>query len=152
MSIRALALVALAVVAGPAIAADAIKIELKDYKVKSATDELGGHNEGDGKLFLYSFGTMTAEPAIPDDGTYTLILEMSCDEAKGEKAQVKITAAGEVVKEKFDLTAAEAKEYKFEVKLKKGKAKLVIEFLNDKFKEGEFDLNFYLHSAKLEKK
>jgi hypothetical protein len=152
MSIRTLALVALAVVAGPAIAADAIKLELKDFKVKAASDDLGGHNEGDGKLYLYTTGTMTAEADIPADGTYTLTLEMSCDEAKGEKAKVKITAGGEVAKDKFDLTTTDAKEYKFEVKLKKGKQKVEVEFLNDVFKEGEYDLNFYLHAAKIEAK
>ena len=151
MSIRILA-VALVAFGSTAVAADPVKFDLKAFKVKAATDELGGLNEGDSKLFLYTKGTMTCETEVPADGTYTLLLEMSCDEAKGVKAQVKITLGDDVVKDKFDLTATEAKEYKFEVKAKKGKAKLVIEYLNDEFKEGEFDRNFYLHGAKLESK
>jgi hypothetical protein len=145
-------LVLAVLLAGVAFAAEAIKAELKDVKVKAASDDLGGYNEGDAKVFLYTGGTMTAELKGPADGEYTLTLDMSCDEAQGTKAQVKISAGDAVVKEKFDLTTTDTKEYTFDVKLKKGENKFVIEFLNDKFKENEYDLNFYLHGLKIEAK
>lgn len=146
----------LALFAGVSLAADPIKVELKEIKVKAATDELGGLNEGDGKLFLYTNGTMTAEVKMPDDGEFTLKIEMSCDEAKVDgkvvRPQVKISVGDTVVKDKFDLTGAETTEYKFDVKLKKGTQKIVIEYLNDTFKENEYDSNLYLHSFKVEEK
>jgi Ca-dependent carbohydrate-binding module xylan-binding len=151
MSIRVLA-VAVVLAVGTASAADPVKFDLKDFKVKALGDDLGGLNEGDSKLFLYTNGTMTCEAEVPADGTYTLVVEMSCDEAKNEKAKVKISLGDDVVKDKFELTAADTKEYKFEVKAKKGKVKFVVEFLNDEFKEGEYDRNFYLHAARLEEK
>jgi hypothetical protein len=80
------------------------------------------------------------------------MIEMSCDEALGEKAKVKITAGDEVIKDKFDLTQTDAKEYSFTAKLKKGDAKMVVELLNDKYKENEYDLNLYVHAIKIKEK
>ena len=37
-------------------------------------------------------------------------------------------------------------------KLKKGESKIVVAFLNDTYKENEYDSNLYIHSVKLEKK
>jgi Ca-dependent carbohydrate-binding module xylan-binding len=135
-----------------AIAAEAIKIDLKAAKLKSANDDVAGYDEGENRVFLYTNGTITADVKVPEDGEYTLKLEAGCTEADKEKAKIKITIGGEVVKEKFDLTAEEAKEYPFTVKLKKGDTKLVVEFLNDKYKENEYDLNFFLYKASIEKK
>jgi hypothetical protein len=89
---------------------------------------------------------------VPEDGEYTVTIEMSCDEAKGEKARIKLKVGGEVLKDKFDLTQEAAKEYPFTAKLKKGDAKLEIEFLNDKYKENEYDLNLYVHAITIKKK
>jgi hypothetical protein len=155
---RACLLVGAAVLlaAGAAVAADAIKVELKDFEFKAKNDgtpaDLFGHNEGEGKLFLYAHGSALAKVTIPEDGEYTVVIEASCDEAKNEKAKIKVTVGDVVVKDDFALTAAEAKEYKFPAKLKKGEHKLGIEFLNDEFKEGEFDRNLYIHKAAVEKK
>ena len=56
------------------------------------------------------------------------------------------------VEKSFELKATEMKEYTFKAKLKKGSPKLEIAFLNDTYKENEYDLNMYIHSVKLEKK
>lgn len=142
--------------AGVAAAADAIKVELKAFEFKPKNDgtpgELFGYNEGDGKLFLYAHGTAAAKVTLPADGEYTVVIEASCDEAKKEKAKIKVTVGDKVVKDNFELTSTDAKEYKFPATLKKGEQKLAIEFLNDEFKEGEFDRNLYIHGAKIEKK
>jgi hypothetical protein len=147
--------VVLLAVAGTAVAADVITVELKDMKFKPAPGidfEGVKYLENESKVAFYTNGTATAEFKVPEDGEYTVTLEMSCDEAEGEKAQVKVTAGGTVLKDKFDLTQVAAKEYPFTAKLKKGDAKLVIEFLNDKFKENEYDLNLYVHAIKIKKK
>jgi hypothetical protein len=146
------AAVAVAVGFGVAVAAETIKLELKDFKVKAVSEELGGHDEGESRIFLYTNGTATADVKVPADGEYTLKLDMGCTEADKTKAQVKVKVGDEVVKEKFDLTAEESKEYTFTVKLKKGDTKLVVEFLNDKYKENEYDLNLFIYKAALEKK
>ena len=139
-----------------ALLAEPIKVELKDFKVltvdgKEAPDALG-YSMDDNKLFYYTRGIGTATVKFPDDGDYTLVLEASCDKAKDELAKIKIKLGDKVVKEDFALTTDGAKEYKFEVTVKKGELKLSVEFLNDTYKEGEYDLNFYLHGAKFEKK
>jgi hypothetical protein len=150
------AAVVAALTVGVAYAAEPIKVPLKDFKMKPKNDgtpeDLIGYNEGEEKLFFYVHGTGTAEVKIPDDGEYTLTVEASCDEAKGEKAKIKITIGETEVAKEFELKATEAKEYPFTAKLKKGEQKLVIEFLNDEFMEGEFDRNLYVHAVKLEKK
>jgi len=65
---------------------------------------------------------------------------------------MKVAVDETVLAKEFALKEAAAKEYPFTAKLKKGTPKLSIEFLNDEFKEGEYDLNLYVHSVKLEKK
>jgi hypothetical protein len=139
---------------GVALAADPGKIELKAFKLKgtSETADLVGYNEGEEKLFFYTNGTATADIKIDDEAEYTITLDASCDEAQKKFAQIKVKAGDAVVKDKFDLTQAAQKEYKFEVKLKKGEHKLSFEFLNDTYKENEYDLNFYIHGVKVEKK
>jgi opacity protein-like surface antigen len=148
--------VALVAIASSVVAADVITVALKDMKLKVAkginNSDGVQYVENDSKIAFYTNGTATADVKVPEDGEYTLSIEMSCDEAQGEKAQVKIAVDEIVLKDKFDLTQAAAKEYTFSAKLKKGDAKLVIEFLNDKYKENEYDLNLYLHAITIKKK
>ena len=150
------AAVVAALAVGVAVAADPIKVELKDFKFTPKNEgtpaDLFGHNEGEGKLFLYAHGTAAAEVKLADDAEYTLTVEMSCDEAKNEKAKVKVSVGDEVLAKEFELKETGAKAYTFTGKLKKGSPKVSIEFLNDEFKEGEFDRNLYIHSVKIEKK
>lgn len=139
--------------AGVVAAAEAITVELKEFKPKGdVSADLFGYNEGEGKLFFYTNGAMEAPVDVPEDGEYTITVEASCDEAQNEKATFKLTVGDEVVAKDFALTETGTKAYKFTAKLKKGKTKLAIEFLNDKFKENEYDLNLYVHSVKLEMK
>lgn len=147
---------ALVVAVGLVAAAEPIKIALKDFKLKPKNEgtspELMGYNEGEEKLFYYVAGTATAEVKVPEDGEYTLTIEASCDEANKEKAKIKVMIGDDVVAKEFELKQVEAKTYEFTAKLKKGTPKLSIEFLNDLYKDGEYDMNFYLHSVKLEEK
>ena len=136
---------------GVAFAADAIKLELKDFKFEGSSEGVG-YNEGDGKIFFYTNGKATQAAKIPEDGEYTITIEASCDEAKGEKAKMSLKVGDLEVEKSFELKATEMKEYTFKAKLKKGDPKLEIAFLNDTYKENEYDLNMYVHSVKIEKK
>ena len=113
---------------------------------------LGGHDEGEGKLFFYSFGTQTATVKIPEDGEYTITVEASCTAAEKEMAKFKLTVGDVEVAKEHSMKEEATKPYEFTAKLKKGDAKLVIEFLNDKYKENEYDLNLFVHGVKVEPK
>ena len=140
--------------AGLAVAADPIKLDLKDFKCKAKGDgeNLVGYNDAESKIFFYTFGTATADVKVPADGEYTITVEASCDEALNEKAKFKLTVGDEVVAKEFALKETGEKKYPLPAKLKKGDAKLVIEFLNDAYKENEHDRNLYVHSVTIEPK
>lgn len=149
------ALVVLALLATSAPAAEPVKADLKAFKWKAAFDggaDLGGYDEGENRFFLYTNGTATGEVTTPEDGEYTITVEASCSEAQKEFAKFKLTVGEVVVAKEHALTAEEAKKYTFTAKLKKGKHPVVIEFLNDVFKEGEYDRNLFLHAVTLEPK
>jgi opacity protein-like surface antigen len=149
----ALALFALAT--SVAVAAEAIKPDLKKFKWKGGFDgaeQYGGYDEGESRFFLYTFGTATGSVELPEDGDYLITIDASCDEAKKIFAAFKLTIGDVVVTKEQFLKSTEVKPYTFTAKLKKGKQDLVVEFLNDEFKEGEYDRNLYLHGIRLEKK
>ena len=56
------------------------------------------------------------------------------------------------VKENFELTTEDKKEYKFDAKLTKGETTLTIVYTNDAYKENEYDRNLFLHGVRVEKK
>ena len=148
------AVAACAVGLGTAIAAEAISVDLKDFKLKGAFDDGGGvgFDEGNTKIGFYTEGTAIATVKIPEDGEYNIVIEASCDEAEKMKAKMTVKVGDDVVKEDFELKQIEAKEYTFTAKMKKGDAKLSIAFTNDAFEEGKFDRNLYVHKVKIEKK
>jgi hypothetical protein len=150
---KLLSLTAVLALVGVAIAADAIKLDLKNCKWKSmAGAELGGYDENDNRFFMYTNGACEGEVDIPDEGEYTITIEASCTPADKEMAKFKLTVGEDVIAKETSLKAEEAKEYPLTGKLKKGKQKISVEFLNDKFKEGEYDLNMFIHSIKVEVK
>lgn len=138
-----------------AFAADAAtEIKLKDFKVKAKFDgaeQLVGTNEDEGKIFMYVVATATAEFTAAEDGTLKFKLDVSGDMAQKDRAKFKLTIAGKVIEESFELKQNESKEYTFKAEVKKGKNKIEIEFLNDEYKEGEYDANFYIHKVTFEK-
>ncbi len=132
--------------------AEEIKADLKEGKFTGGKAELIGYDEGQARVFMYCGGKAEFKVTVPEDGEYTLKLEMSCDAAKNVNAEVKLSVGAEVVKDKFVLTQPEPKEYEFKTTLKKGEHTIVVEYTNDEYKEGEFDRNFFLHAMKMEKK
>jgi hypothetical protein len=140
---------------GTASAADDVKVDLKSFKWKCAFEggaELGGYDEGENRFFFYTNGSATGEVAIPDDGEYKFTIEAACSAAQKEFAKFKLAVGDVVVAKEHACTAEESKKYTFTAKLKKGKQPLVIAFLNDVFKEGEYDRNLFVYSVKIEKK
>jgi hypothetical protein len=147
----AFASAALLAVAGLATA-DEIKLDKFKItpKFKDSSADAVGHNEGEGKLFMYIHGTAAVEVEVKEDGHFALVIEMSGDKGKTDNPKVRIAVDGKDVEKEFMLTALEAKAYTFKTDLKKGKVKVEIEFLNDEYKENEYDSNLYIHSLKVE--
>lgn len=149
-------LIAVALAAGSAVvAADAVKVDLSAFKWKAAFDggaDLGGYDTNEERFFFYVNGTATGEVNVPDDGEYTLTVEASCTAAEKKFATFKLTCGETVVAKEHALTTEDKKAYTLTAKLKKGKQSLVIEFLNDAYKENEFDRNLYVSAIKIEKK
>lgn len=136
-----------------AFAAD-VSVDLKAFKFVVPDDaaSLFGLNEDEGKLFFYTNGKAEAVVKVPADGEYDIVIKASGDPAENEKAKFKVAVNGEAVGAETTLKENEAMEYKFTAKLKAGESKLAVEFLNDAYKENEFDRNFYLHAATLKSK
>lgn len=155
---RVKVVLAVAVLVGSAavvVAAEAITADVKEFKWKAAFvggETLGGYDEGQDRFAFYTNGTATGEVTVPDEGEYTVTVEASCDEAKKVFAAFKLTVGDTVVTKEHFLKDTDKKPYTFTAKLKKGKQNLVVEFLNDEYKENEYDRNLYIHTVKLEKK
>ncbi len=66
----------------------------------------------------------------------------------GIKAKFSLTLDGQVINPEVTLTAVEAKEYVVKAPgIKAGEHKVAIAFLNDMYKENEYDLNLYVHGV-----
>ena len=110
------------------IAADEVKVELKDFKWKCQVrrrGDLGGYDEGESRFFFYSLGTATGDVTIPEDGEYKITVEASCTEAQKEFAKFKLSVGEVVVAKEHACTTEDKKKYEFTAKLKKGKQPLV---------------------------
>lgn len=153
--VRYLVCAALLAAGSVAWAADAIKVDLSQFKWKAAFDggtDLGGYDENEGRFFFYTNGTMTGDVTVPEDGEYTVTVEAACSEAEKEFAKFKLSVGKVVVAKEHACTTEDKKAYTFTAKLEKGKQALVVEFLNDAFKEGEYDRNLFVTAVKIEKK
>jgi Ca-dependent carbohydrate-binding module xylan-binding len=136
-----------------ASAAEPIKLDLGDFKLMSAVK--GGEDlvkYEDDKIQFYTNGTATAKLTVPADGDYVIVLDAGCTEALKEKAKVTIKVGDKAVKESFELSTEDQKEYKFDAKLTKGETTVSIAFTNDAYKEGEYDRNLTVYGVRVEKK
>jgi hypothetical protein len=153
--VRFVVCAALAVLAPVALADDADKIDLSKFKWKAAFDggaELGGYDDGEGRFNFYTNGTMTGDVTVPEDGDYTITVEAGCSEAEKVFAKFKLSVGEVVAAKEVALTAEDKKKYTIDAKLKKGKQALVVEFLNDVYKENEFDRNLFVYAVQIDKK
>jgi Ca-dependent carbohydrate-binding module xylan-binding len=150
-----LSVVGLFAVGAVAVAADAVAVKLSDFKIKPTNAgvgaELYGHDEAEGKLFLYVNATAAAEFEAKEDGEVKVVIEASGTKGEKDLPKFKLTVGGTVIEKSFLLKETDAKAYTFKATVKKGKQKIEIEFLNDEYKENEYDSNLFVHSVKVEK-
>lgn len=107
-----------------------------------------GYDDGSSRLFFYSNGAIELPAKLAADGDYEVVISAACDEAMGQKAKFSLSIDGQVVAPEVTLTATEPKEYAVKAAgLKAGDHKLAIAFLNDMYKENEYDLNLYVHGV-----
>jgi hypothetical protein len=129
-----------------------IKADVSKIKFKSDSAELFGWDEGESKAFFNTNGLGEVVLSVPADGEYEIVVTASCQAANGINAKFKLRVDGEQVCAETQLKAEEAKDYSFTAPLKAGDRKIGPEFTNDMYKEGEYDLNFYLHGLKIIRK
>jgi hypothetical protein len=136
-----------------ATAAEPIKLELANFKLEPAFK--GGEDlvkYDDTALQFYTNGTATTKLTVPADGDYVIVLDAGCTEALKEYAKVTLKVGDKAVKENFELTTMDQKEYKFDAKLTKGETTLSVAFTNDAYKENEYDRNLTVYAVRVEKK
>ena len=129
-----------------------IKADLSKIKFTAEPAELFGWDDGESRAFFLTNGLGEVVVKVPDDGEYEIVISASCQAAKGENAKFKLKVDGVQVGAETQLKAEDAKDYSFAATLKAGDRKIGTEFTNDLYKEGEYDMNFYLHGVKVVRK
>jgi hypothetical protein len=133
----------------PVIDKTPIKADVSKIKFTAEAAELFGWDDGESRAFFYTNGLGEVTLKIPADGDYDVVVTASCQAAKGENAKFKLKVDGTQVGAETQLKSEEAKDYTITAPLKAGDRKIGTEFTNDMYKEGEYDLNFYLHGLKV---
>ena len=129
-----------------------IKADLSKIKFTSDKAELFGYEDGESRAFFYTNGLGEVIVNVPADGDYEIVVSASCQAAKGENAKFKLKVDGAQVGAETQLKSEDAKDYSFTSTLKSGERKIGTEFTNDMYKEGEYDMNFYLNGVKVIRK
>lgn len=122
--------------------------DLSTFSDPTENTEHFGYDDGAGRIFLYSGGAIVLPVTLTDDGNYELAISAACDEADGQKAKFSVAINGQAVGDEVTCTTIDAHEYVIKAPgLKAGDHKIAITFLNDIFKENEYDLNFFVHGV-----
>ena len=136
------------VVATPAPAPKPVTADLSKFSGPTENAELFGYDDSNSRIFLYSAGAVVVPTKLTADGDYEIALNAACDEADHQMAKFTVTLDGQALGGEVTCTTAEAKEYVIKAPgLKAGDHKIAIAFLNDIYKENEYDLNFYVHGV-----
>ena len=136
-------------VAVPKAEAKAVTADLSKYKGPAESAELFGYDDGNSRVFFYTAGSVEFPLKVAADGAYEIAIKVSCDEAKGEKAKFTVAVDGQKVGGEVTCTAVDEKEYVVKAEVKAGDRKIAIAFLNDLYKENEYDLNMYVSGLTL---
>lgn len=141
-----------AAVAAPAKPAPSqANVDLRGFAGPTDNADLFGYDENSSRLFFYSGGAISLPLRLSGDGDYDIVISAACDEANGEKAKFTVTLDGQPIGGEITTTATDAKDYVVKAPgLKAGEHKIAIEFLNDVYKENEYDLNLYVHGVTLQ--
>jgi hypothetical protein len=125
-----------------------VTVNLQGFAGPTDNAELFGYDDSNSRLFFFSSGTMTLPAKLNADGDYEIVISAACDEAIGEEAKFTVAIDGNLIGGEVSCTTTDAKEYVVKAPgLTAGEHKIAISFLNDVYKEGEYDLNFYLHGV-----
>ena len=147
------ALLLVLAVALPVGAAEPINMDLALFKLAPApkvSDELVKYeNEA---INFYANGTAVGKLTVPADGEYVIVIEASGPGALKENPKFTLKVGETAVKDKFELTTDDRKEYRFDAKLTRGETTLSIAFTNDTYKENEYDRNLFVHAVRVEMK
>ena len=125
-----------------------IKADVSKIKFTAENQDLFGYDDGESRAFYYTNGLGEVTLKVPADGDYEIVVTASCTAAKGENAKFKLKVDGAQVGSETQLKGEDAKDYLFTASLKAGDRKVGAEFTNDMYKEGEYDLNFYLNGLR----
>ncbi len=136
----------------PAVAAQPapkpVTADLSKFTGPTENADLFGYDDSNSRIFLYSAGAVVLPMKLTADGDYEIALNAACDEADHQMAKFTVTLDGQALGGEVTCTTAEAKEYVIKAPgLKAGDHKIAIAFLNDIYKENEYDLNFYVHGV-----
>jgi hypothetical protein len=115
---------------------------------RPVTADLSGHDGG--RIAFFSGGAVEVTLTGVAAGDYDLAINAGCDEADGQKAIFTVSVDGQQVGGEVTCTTTEAREYVVKAPgLKAGDHQVAITFLNDLYKENEYDLNLYVHGVAL---
>jgi hypothetical protein len=127
-----------------------VTVDLTKWTGPSESAANFGYDENLSRLFLLSNGAITLPLKLAGDGDYEIVINAACDEAMMIKAKFSVAIDEQIIAAEVTETATEPKEYVVKAPgLKAGAHKLSIAFLNDMYKEGEYDLNLYVHGVAL---
>ena len=133
----------------PAPAAKPVVADLSKGKGPAESAELFGYDDGNSRFFYYTAGAVEFPVKVEADGLYEIAVKVSCDEAKGEKAKFTVAVDGQKAGGEIASTSADEKEYVVKAEVKAGDRKIAVAFLNDLYKENEYDLNMYVSGLTL---
>jgi hypothetical protein len=131
--------------APPKAEAKPVTADLSKFKGPAEGAELFGYDDGAGRIFMYTAGAVEIPVKIAADGVYDIVVSVSCDEAMGQKAKFTVAVDGQKIGGEISCSAVEDKPYSVKAELKAGDRKIAVAFLNDLYKENEYDLNMYLN-------
>jgi len=128
-----------------------LEVPLADFSFTTASPmkELLGYNADEKKIFFYVLGTAAAKVKVAAEAEYEVIIKASCDKANKEFGKFKLLVDDKLVEKEVTLKSDSAEEYTLKVKLTAGEHKLAIEDTADLYKEGEYDMNLYIHAVAL---
>ena len=126
-----------------------VTADLSKFKGPAEGAELFGFDDGAGRIFMYTAGAVEIPVKIAADGAYDIVVNVSCDEAMGQKAKFTVAVDGQKIGGEITCSAAEDKPYSVKAELKAGDRKIAVAFLNDLYKENEYDLNMYVNGLVL---
>lgn len=135
--------------APPKTAAKPVSADLSKGKVLSDNAALFGYDDGNGRFFFHTAGPVEFPLTLAADGAYEIVVKVSCDEAMGQKAKFTVAVDGQKVGGELTCTTVDEKEYVVKAELKAGDRKIAVAFLNDLYKENEYDLNMYVSGLTL---